>query len=202
MRAGSHGLSWTISSRSSTRSVSNGTTSVTSKSRASSTAKWCARIPGPGHRVADVVVRDDERALLHCGHPREHPVEMGLGRSVPRRRRRISGSSRATREERRRDQPRVRGQPQELAAEHTRRRARREALEREAHQVVVRGREPRSEVCRRVCCGTDAVAQPGVAGRRRCRAPQPGAPAEVEVLPLEEEGLVEAAELEQERRGG
>ena len=57
--------------------------------------------------------------------------------------------------------------------------------------------EPSRQVAR-LRRAADAVPQPGVRDVDAAVATQPRAPAEVEVLPLQEEGLVEAAELEQE----
>ena len=86
---------------------------------------------------------------------------------------------------------------QQLAGDDACGRCGRQALEREAHQVVVRRREAGGELgwCRRAA---DAVPQPGVLDVDAAVATQPRAPAQVEVFPLEKEGLVEAAQLEQQ----
>ena len=122
--------------------------------------------PRPGHRAADVVVRDDEGALLSRAASRRAASRGAACEGDCRRSRRISGSSRDA-QERRRDQARVRRQAQELAGEDARGLTGREAPEREADQVVVRRRGRRS--------GSPSAwprrrgGAAGRPGRRRCR---------------------------------
>ena len=111
--------------------------------------------PGPGHARADVVARDDEdrahsassqSSVGRCGR------ELGAGGARSRAAPSTSAASAPS------DRARMPRQAEELAAQHAGGRRRRQALEREAHQVVVRrGAPARRDRARRH--GADAVAE-------------------------------------------
>src|SRR5436190_22871071 len=90
------------------------------------------------------------------------------------------------------------GKTEELTREHARDAAKREALDREPEQVVVRrGDAPALRALERRRLA-DVVTK-GCGGHvDRLPAAKPGAPAHVDLLELHEERLVEAAELEQQ----
>ena len=160
-------------------------------------------MPGPGHARADVVVRDDDDAArrAHAGWPASiHSSSSRRGRSS-RRARAISGASRASCTNAAAIARGCFGRRSSSPATTRASAGRGQALEREAHQVVVRRRAAsRAHVRRRHAA--DAVAQPRLGHVDARPAARPRAPAEVEVLPLHEERLVEAAELEQRARAG